>query len=109
MNEDLPPLPKPDIPAVYATAQNTASVRHGHEMGGYVKREAGYTEVTVRALIAAAVAAERERLSTQLLTIAEEIHTGAADVAHPDAEWWTQACVDRMREAIEERAPLPPP
>lgn len=61
MTDTLPPLPEPDIPAVYATAQNTASVRSGHEMGGYVKREVGYTEGKVRAMIAAAVAEERER------------------------------------------------
>jgi hypothetical protein len=39
---------------IYATAQNTASVRSGHEMGGYLKRECNPCRM-------ARITAEREK------------------------------------------------
>ena len=35
----------------------------------------------------------------QALKIARAIHAEAADVAHPDAEVWTDECVKRIRDA----------
>ncbi|GAA0696100.1 hypothetical protein ISN75_06630 [Dyella marensis] len=54
VTDDLPPLPKPHLPAVYATDRNTVSVRKGFEMGGYEKEPAYFTESQMRAYALAA-------------------------------------------------------
>ena len=43
------PMPKPAVREVYATAQNTPSVKAGFEMGGYVKSPDLYTAEQLRA------------------------------------------------------------
>lgn len=56
--EVLPPLPKP-AKRVIATGKNTAAVRNGVEMGGYVK-ESWYSEDQMRAYAIAALSAKPE-------------------------------------------------
>ena len=62
LNAGLGPLPAPHMRESIATAQNTHSVRHGYEQGGYVRWPDMYTAEQMRAYAAAAVAAERERM-----------------------------------------------
>lgn len=52
----LPPLPKPRVPAVIATAENTESVRKGYEPGGYEKSPPLFDERQVREAQRAALA-----------------------------------------------------
>lgn len=52
----LPPLPSPRVPAVFATAENTESVRKGYEPGGYEKSPPLFDERQVREAQRAALA-----------------------------------------------------
>ena len=85
----LPSLPQPAKRAVYATAKNTASVRSGGEMGGYLKSPNYYTEEQMRAYAQAAVAcvSHQEAVATvaRVMPIQEEATVKIA--IGPDGAW----------------------
>lgn len=78
---DFPPLPKPAIEAIYATSENTESVRKGFEMGGYIKQPEGYTEEQMRSYVEQTMALYIRHYEE----LRELIDGGSESMTHEDA------------------------
>lgn len=97
MSNELPPLPKPRVPAVIATAENTESVRKGYEMGGYEKSPPLFDEKQVLAYGRARERAAYERAAHLVSTYKVPIGNSAAGEMACE---WTMEALAEIRDAI---------